>query len=113
MTAADYARTIAETITAEVEGSDDPVTAAADYAAEALDVQYLVDGRYRDGYPIREVRLIVTVGGPSAEVHYRGVDDLAVIAWWSGERAETMVHAPHLAAELEHYGDVHYVEVMR
>lgn len=110
----DYAAGIAATI-AEAEASDDPHAAAADYLAErALDVHYLVRGYPGARQDVAEVRAVVTVGGPYAEV--RGGDGTEavtiVVRWWSDD-ARMTVHAPALAAELEHYADVMTCEVVR
>jgi len=112
--AEDYAATIAASI-AEAEAADDPYAAATDYLAErALDVHYLVRGYAGGHQDVAEVRAIVTVGGPYAEVRGGdGTDRVRIVVRWWGDDAATEVVAPALAAELEHYADVMTVEVIR
>jgi hypothetical protein len=95
---AGYCRTIAE----DVEGAPEPWDAAAEYTAEALDADYVVDSR---GY-VKAVHLIVGTGEPHVEVHHRiGAEVVQVHAWWWGDYAEASVHAPALAADLDGLGD--------
>ena len=109
-----YAATIAARI-AEAEASPD-ADAPADYLeAATLELHYLVAGSDPwDGYPIREVRAIVTVGGPYAEViGVTGSDVVQVVVRWWSDAASTTVHAPRIAAELEALGDAYAAEVIR
>lgn len=100
--AADTAEHYARTITADVEGADDPADAAADYVLHALDADYLVDSR---GH-VKAVHLVVGTGGPHVEVRHRiGSDVVQVHAWWPGDHAEHHVDAPALAADLDGLGD--------
>lgn len=97
----DYAEVIAAAV-AEVEAAEDAGSAAADYVADVLDVRYLVDA---DG-TVREVTLIVTVGGPYAEVRcWLGSDGVEVEARDGSDRATRWQYAPALAAEAEALAD--------
>lgn len=94
VTAEAYVRTIA----VEVEGAPEPWDAAAEYVAEALDAEYVVDSR---GH-VKAVHLVVGTGGPHVEVHHHlGTDAVHVRVWWWQDYAERHVHAPALAADLD------------
>ena len=94
VTAAGYARTIAE----DVEAAPDPWDAAAEYVAEALDADYVVTSR---GH-VKAVHLVVGTGGPHVEVHHHvGTEAVHVRVWWWQDYAELHVHAPALAADLD------------
>ena len=100
--AADVAANYAQTITAEVEGAPEPWDAAAEYTAEALDADYVIDSR---GH-VKAVHLVVGTGGPHVEVQHRiGAEVVQVRVWWWGDYAEASVHAPALAADLDGLGD--------
>jgi len=97
-TAEDAARGTAACIREDIEAATDPVQAAEDYLQwQALDVNYLVT----PSGDVREVQLVVGVGGPHVEVHgWIGSEHVTVRAWSGRDRAEVEVHAPALAAEL-------------
>ncbi len=104
----EYAEVIAGRV-AEVEAAEHPHDAAADYVADVLDVRYLVDA---DG-TVREVTLIVTVGGPYAEVRcWLGSDGVEVEARDGSDRATRWQYAPALAAEAEVLADVFADDVL-
>lgn len=108
-----YAEAVAATIRDDVEGSDDPREAAADYVGSVLDVRYLVEGMTPD-HRVREVRATVTVGGPFATITYRdGSATLTVDAVDGSETSTAWVHAPHVATELDVLADVFAAEVIR
>ena len=93
--AEDYAEVIAAGIAA-AEAADDPHAAVDDYLADALDARYLVD---RSG-TVREVHVVVTVGGPYAEVRlWLGSDTAEVHAVDGSDRATRWQYAPTFAAE--------------
>jgi hypothetical protein len=104
----DAARGTAACIREDVEAATDPVQAAEDYVQwQALDVNYLITS----SGDVREVQLVVGVGGPHVEVHcWIGSEHVTVRAWSGRDRAEVEVHAPALAAEVEimaeHWRDV-------
>ena len=94
VTAEAYVRTIS----VEVEGAPEPWDAAAEYVAEALDAEYVVDSR---GH-VKAVHLVVGTGGPHVEVHHHlGTNAVHVRVWWWRDYAERHVHAPALAADLD------------
>lgn len=100
--AEDYAEVIAAGV-AEVEAAEHPADAAADYVQDALDARYLVDNYGT----VREVTLIVTLGGPYAEVRcWIGSDGVEVEARDGSDRATRWQYAPALAAEAEALAEV-------
>lgn len=110
-----YAEAVAATIHDDVEGSEDPGNAAADYVGSALGIAYLVDGHATDPYQaVREVRLTVTVGGPYATVTYRtGSTTLTVDAVEGSETSTAWTNAPNVAAELGFLAEIFADEVLR
>lgn len=50
------------------------------------------------GGALRQVTLLVTVGGPRCDVEVDGGDFVGVTTWWWGEHATARVHAPAFSA---------------
>jgi hypothetical protein len=107
MTAAEYAEAVAVTVRelnqASRDGWDgDPVR---EYLADALDSYYEVSGGIPWVTPgkvrVHAVRVVVTVGGPYADLrNVLGSDVVTVHAAYGGETAEVKVFAPAFAGDL-------------
>lgn len=111
MTAADYAEAVAETVRELDQASrnvrddwedGDPVR---EYLADSLDSYYEVSGGIPWVTPgkvrVHAVRVVVTVGGPYADLRYAiGSDVVTVHAAYGGETADVQVVAPAFAGDL-------------
>lgn len=77
----------------------------AEWVGASLDVWVTLHWR-ADRTDVRSVTVLVSSGGPHAEVRYDGGDLLRVTVWWDGQTIERSADCPPLRAHLESFAEV-------
>ena len=77
----------------------------AEWVSASLDHWVTLHWR-SDRTDVRSVTVLVSSGGPHAEVRYDGGDLLRVTVWWDGQTIERSADCPPLSAYLESVAEV-------